>query len=265
MFRDGLPSAGARRDQHVLAKAPLATLVPYGLLVAAALATGVHLILTALHAPLRLLPLPVPGPISLGMAPSVLMAASVAALLTALAGLGLRALVQRRATPERSELADLLPGASQPSASTGIPTSPAASGFMVLFDVAHFAFLSQRHGAKLADGAVRLVADELSRAFRAPHQVRHSDAGEFLVMVATQELDHCILLVEQVRRSVASQTIAAGGAGVVIALSAGLARIGPGESPSAARQAAQRALDHARNAASERPVYAFERHAKPVC
>ena len=88
MFRDASTSGGLRSGHHAAAKAELATILPYGFLIAAALATGLHLVLAALHAPIRLLPLPEPGPGTQGPASSLLMAASVAALLAALGGLG---------------------------------------------------------------------------------------------------------------------------------------------------------------------------------
>ncbi|PTM92819.1 diguanylate cyclase domain-containing protein [Mycoplana dimorpha] len=265
MFRDGLPLTSARRDDHAVVTAPWVTLLSYGILVIAALVTGLQLILAALQAPLGLQPTPASGSLSEELGPQLLMASSVAVLLAALAGLGLQALVQRRTTRlERTAFVEVLANARNPAASIGVHKAPAAPGFLVLFDVAHFTFLSQRHGSELADGVMRLVADELFRTARAPHQVCCADAGEFAVRFASPELDECILFVEQVRRSVASRTITAGGVSVVIGLMAGVARIGPNDPPTAAREAARRALENGRNAASDRTVYAFERHAKPV-
>lgn len=265
MFRDGSSSGGLRSGHHALAKAELATILPYGFLIAAALATGLHLMLAALHAPIRLLPLPEPGPAAQGVASSLLMAASVAALLAALAGLGLGALQHLRARIDRAGLADPLSGVMKPEAITETLDAAAVPGFVILFGVAHFAFLASRHGSDTANLILRLVAEELSRTFHAPHQVGRSADGEFVVMLESQSPDDCILLVEDVRRSVATRSVATRSGAVAVVLSAGVARIAPNVPAAVTMDAARRALTNARDTASTRAVYAFDKHAKPMC
>lgn len=265
MFRDVLSSEGLRRDHRASSKTDLSTIVPYGLLATAALATGIHLLLTALHAPVRLLPLPEPGAASQGATSSLLMAASVAALLTALAGLGFSALKHGRARFERISLTDPLSGVLKPEAIAETLDATIAPGFVVLFGVAHFTFLSRRYGVEAANRILRLVAEELSRTFRAPHQVGRSVDGEFVVMVESQSPEDCILMVEEARRSVAARLVSSARGNVAISLMAGVARIAPHVPGSVTMDAARRALEHARNSASERAVYAFDKHAKPLC
>ncbi|MDF1633598.1 diguanylate cyclase [Mycoplana sp. MJR14] len=265
MFRDASTSGGLRSGHHAAAKAELATILPYGFLIAAALATGLHLVLAALHAPIRLLPLPEPGPGTQGPASSLLMAASVAALLAALGGLGFSALMHLRARFDRAGLMDPMSGVMKPEAIADTLEAAVVPGFVVLFGVAHFAFLASRHGTDAANRILRLVAEELSRTFHAPHQVGRSADGEFIVMLESQSPEDCILLVEEVRRSVTARPVATPSGAVAVVLSAGVARIVPNAPTSVTMEGARRALQHARDTASTRAVYAFDTHAKPMC
>lgn len=265
MFRDGSSSGGLRSGHHAAAKAELATILPYGFLITAALATGLHLMLAALHAPIRLLPLPEPGPAAQGAASSLLMAASVAALLAALGSLGFSALQHLRARVDRAALMDPLSGVMKPEAIAETLDATVVPGFVILFGVAHFAFLASRHGTDTANHILRLVAEELSRTFHAPHQVGRSADGEFVVMLESQSPEDCILLVEDVRRSVATRPVATRAGAIAVALSAGVARIVPNVPTAVTMDAARRALANARDTASTRAVYAFDKHAKPMC
>lgn len=261
MFRDVGPSAALQEDRAVIARVGLSTLLPYGFLVAATLATAIHLILSALHAPFRLLPMPEPGYLSQGAGPSVLMAVSVAGLLMTLAALGVAGWRSTRARLEQAGEVNSIPIATKPELVETLD-APISSGFLVLFQVTHFAFISSRYGSDAANAVTRLVVEELARTFRAPHQLTRTAPGEFLIMAASQSPHDCILLVEEVRRSVATRMIATGGLNLTVALAAGIADVSPNAPMVLALDAARRALDHARNTACERPVFAFDGHAK---
>lgn len=262
MFRDVGSLAALRGDRRfALTRAGFSTLLPYGFLAAAALATAIHLILSALHAPFRLLPLLEPGFASQGTAPSILMAASVAGLLATLAALGIGGLHRYRAGLEQDYPADSATGAITGDAAVEAFDASTTSGFLVLFQVEHFAFISSRYGSDAAHGALRIAMEELSRTFAAPHRVKRS-GDEFIVMAALRSHDDCILLVEDARRSVAMRTITAGRTDLTVSLTAGIAQIEPNLPTLVPLEAARRAVDYARNSACARPVFAFEGHAK---
>lgn len=265
MFRDvSLSEEGLRTHRHASAGADLATILPYSFLVAAAIAIGVHLVLSALHAPFRLLPMPEPSPAALGLTSSIVIAASVAGLLAAMAGLGLGALKHARARVRRAGLDDPMSDFVQPETVVATIEAAARPGFVVLFQVAHFPFLSVRHGADAANAILRMATEELSRMFHAPHHVGRLAAGEFVVTVDGPNADDCILLVEEVRRSVSSRPVSADSGELRVTLLAGMARISPNVQAADSLESARRAIEHARNAASDSVVYAFDKHAKPV-
>jgi len=265
MFRDvSLSEEGLRTHRHAPARADLATILPYSFLVAAAIAIGVHLVLSALHAPFRLLPMLEPGPVALGITPSIIIAASVAGLLAAMAGIGLGALKHARARLRRDSLEDTISDVMQPETVVAAIEAAASPGFVVLFQVAHFPFLSVRHGADAANAILRVATEELSRMFHAPHQIGRLAAGEFVVTVDGANADDCILLVEEVRRSVSGRSITTDSGELRVTMLAGMARISPNVQASDSLESARRAIEHARNAASDSVVYAFDKHAKPV-
>lgn len=261
MFLDVWRQTALGGDRFTLVRAGLATLVAYGLLGAAVLATAIHLILSALHVPFHLLPLAEPSLVSQGPAPSMLMATSVAALVATLFGLGVSSLYRMRVARDQGPLssgADMV----KPDALVEAISGSEAYRFLVLFQVKHFAFIASRYGDNAANGATRRVMEDLSRTFCAPHAIRRCAGGEFLVMATSQRHDDCILLVEEVRRSVAARTIATAGKELAVALSATVAEIVPNMPASLALEAARRAADHGRDTACEHTVLAFEGHAK---
>lgn len=262
MFRDVGRQTALGGDRFTLARDGLATLVAYGVLVAAVLATAIHLIFSALHVPFHLLPLAEPSLASQGPAPSMLMATSVAALVAALVGLGVGSVYRSRGARDQGGPASSIAGMVEPDAFVEAIAGSEAYRFLVLFQVQHFAFIASRYGADAANGATRRVMEELSRTFCAPHAIRRCPGGEFLVMAGSQSHDDCILLVEEVRRSVAARTIATGGMELAVALSATIAEVAPNMPASLALEVARRAADHGRDSACEHTVLAFEGHAK---
>ena len=204
-------------------KGDVSTFVLYTVLTATVLATGTYLTVASILAYFDMLPYPLLSAIRFGGTTTVLIAASVTALLAWLVGTAIRDLSISRAEFRRLSRLDPLTGLINRRAFADAMELAAPSGFVALFDIDRFKSVNDRFGHATGDEVIVAVAAELERTFGAPHLVARLGGEEFAVYVDTSDPADCLLLVEEARRSATLRTESDVGAGASVTLSAGVA------------------------------------------
>ncbi|MCR6501438.1 GGDEF domain-containing protein [Shinella sp. CPCC 101442] len=239
-------------------KAEIGTFVLNIVLLAVALATAIYLMFAAVLASLGLLPYPFGTALGFGGLTTMLIAASVTALLAWLIGAAIHELSLSRAEFERLSRLDPLSGLLNRRAFSDVMAETKVNGFFVLFDVDHFKAVNDAHGHAVGDAVIVAVSQELQRVFEPAHFVSRFGGEEFAVMICGDDRGDCCLLVEQARRSVAARRIETGEGTVSVTLSAGVADHTPQRSFAAIFEAADRALYLAKSFGRDRAVHEDE-------
>lgn len=239
-------------------KADIGTFVLNVVLVAVALATATYLMFAAILASLGLLPYPFDTALRFGGLTTILIAASVTALLAWLIGAAIRELSLSRAEFERLSRLDPLSGLLNRRAFTDTLAETKISGFFVLFDVDRFKAVNDTHGHAVGDAVIVAVAEELQRVFAPAHIVARFGGEEFAVLICGDDRGDCCLLVEEARRSVAARRIETGEGTISVTLSAGIADHMPQRPFTSVFEAADRALCLAKSFGRDRAIHEDE-------
>lgn len=239
-------------------KADISAFVVNTVLVATALATATYLAVAAILAHFGLLPYSLRSAIGFGGSTTIIIAASVTALLAWLIGTAIHDLSLSRAEFERQSRLDALSGLYNRRAFSDAFAETRQNGFFVLFDVDRFKAVNDGYGHAVGDAAIVAVAEELKRVFLPGHLVGRFGGEEFAVFIRSEDRDDCWLLVEEARRSVSARRIAAGERTIAVTLSAGIADHTVGRSFDSVFEAADRALYLAKSLGRDRAVYEDE-------
>lgn len=242
-------------------KADISAFVLNTVLVATALATATYLAVAVLLAHFGLLPYSLRSAIGFGGSTTVVIAASVTALLAWLIGTAFHELSLSRAELERQSRLDVLSGLYNRRAFSEALSAVTGNGFFVLFDVDRFKMVNDSHGHAVGDAAIVAVAEELRRVFLPRHLVGRFGGEEFAVFIRSEDRDDCWLLVEEARCSVARRRVETGDSSIAVTLSAGVADWRPGRSFDAVFEAADRALYLAKSLGRDRSVHEDESEA----
>lgn len=239
-------------------RADISTFVLNTVLVAITLATATYLMVAAILANFDLLPYSFPTALSFGTSTTILIAASVSALLAWLLGTAIREISLSRAEFERLSRLDSLSGLFNRRAFIEELAAREVNGFFILFDVDRFKTVNDGHGHAVGDAVIVAVAEELDRVFSPAHLVGRFGGEEFAVFIQGEDRGDCGLLVEEARRSVASRRIAAANGTVSVTLSAGIADR-PAHRPfETTFEAADRALYLAKSLGRDRAIHEDE-------
>ncbi|WP_165909257.1 GGDEF domain-containing protein [Shinella sp. JR1-6] len=239
-------------------RADISMFVLNTVLVTITLATAGYLMATAILANFGLLPNPFAAALGFDTPTTVLVAASVSALIAWLLGMAVHEMALSRAELERLSRLDSLSGLLNRRAFIADMAEKKVNGFFVLFDVDRFKLVNDTHGQAVGDAVIVAVADELERVFAAPHLVGRVGGEEFAVFIENDDRGDCSLLVEEARRSVAARRVAGAKGPVTVTLSAGIADRAQGRSFEAIFEAADRALYLAKSLGRDRTIHEDE-------
>lgn len=239
-------------------KADISAFVLNTVLVATALATATYLIAATVLAYFDLLPYSLSSAISFGGSTTLVIAASVTALLAWVIGMAIHELSLSRAEFERRSRLDPLSGLFNRRAFTEAFSQTAENGFFVLFDIDRFKAVNDGHGHAAGDATIAAVSQELRRVFLPAHLVGRFGGEEFTAFIRSEDRGDCWLLVEEARRSVAARRIEAGEGTIAVTLSAGIADRRDGRSLEAVFEAADRALYLAKSLGRDRAIHEDE-------
>ena len=239
-------------------RADISMFVLNTVLVAITLATAAYLMVAAVLANFDLLPQPLASPLAFGTPTTVLIAASVSALIAWLFGMAIHEMALSRAKFERLARLDPLSGLLNRRAFVEDMAGKTANGFFVLFDVDRFKLVNDMHGHAVGDAVIVAIAEELERVFASPHLVGRFGGEEFAVFIENDDRGDCSLLVEEARRSVAARRIAAARGPVSVTLSAGIADRPASRPFETVFEAADRALYLAKSLGRDRTIHEDE-------
>lgn len=239
-------------------RADISMFVLNTVLVTITLATAGYLMDTAILANFGLLPNPFAAALGFDTPTTVLVAASVSALIAWLLGMAVHEMALSRAELERLSRLDSLSGLLNRRAFIADMADKKVNGFFVLFDVDRFKLVNDTHGQAVGDAVIVAVAEELERVFAAPHLVGRVGGEEFAVFIENDDRGDCSLLVEEARRSVAARRVAGAKGPVTVTLSAGIADRAQGRSFEAIFEAADRALYLAKSLGRDRTIHEDE-------
>ncbi|KNY16464.1 MULTISPECIES: GGDEF domain-containing protein [unclassified Shinella] len=239
-------------------RADISMFVLNTVLVTITLATAGYLMATAILANFGLLPNPFAAALGFDTPTTVLVAASVSALIAWLLGMAVHEMALSRAELERLSRLDSLSGLLNRRAFIADMAEKKVNGFFVLFDVDRFKLVNDTHGQAVGDAVIVAVAEELERVFAAPHLVGRVGGEEFAVFIENDDRGDCSLLVEEARRSVAARRVAGAKGPVTVTLSAGIADRAQGRSFEAIFEAADRALYLAKSLGRDRTIHEDE-------
>jgi diguanylate cyclase (GGDEF)-like protein len=236
-------------------KADILTFVLNAVLVATALATSIYLVAAAILSNIGLLPYPLHAALGFGGWTTVLIAASVTALLVWMIGAAIRELTLSRAEFERLSRLDPLSGLLNRRAFVEAMAGVNVNGFFVLFDVDRLKVVNERHGQAAGDEVIVAVSDELQRVFSPSNLVGRFGGEEFAAFIPNDDRADCCLLVEEARRSVASRQVATGDGSIAVTLSVGIADRPAARPLDAVFEAADRALYLAKSFGRDRAIH----------
>jgi diguanylate cyclase (GGDEF)-like protein len=239
-------------------KADISAFVLNTVLVATALATATYLVVAAVLAQFDLLPYPFRAAIGFGGSTTILIAASVTALLAWLIGTAIHELSLSRAEFERLSRLDALSGLLNRRAFTEAMAEAKMDGFFVLFDVDRFKTVNDNHGHAIGDEVIVAVSEELRRVFQPAHLVGRFGGEEFAAFIKSDDRCDCCLLVEEARRSVAARRVETDDGAIAVTVSAGVADRPAGRRFEAVFEAADRALYLAKSFGRDRTVHEDE-------
>lgn len=239
-------------------RADISMFVLNAVLVTITLATAAYLMATAILANFGLLPSPFASSLGFDTPTTVLVAASVSALVAWLLGMAIHEMALSRAELERLSRLDPLSSLLNRRAFIADMAEKKVSGFFVLFDVDRFKIVNDMHGRAVGDAVIVAVAEELERVFASPHFVGRIGGEEFAVFFENDDRGDCSLLVEEARRSVASRRIAGTNGPVAVTLSAGIADRPAGRPFERVFEAADRALYLAKSLGRDRTIHEDE-------
>lgn len=211
-------------------------------LVVTALATAIYLVATAILANFGLLPPSLRSALGFGESTTILVAASVTALLAWLVGTAIHGVSLSRAEFERLSRLDALSGLLNRQAFVEALEAAEGDGFLVLFDVDRLKGGDDGDGSAVGDAVVVAVSTDLQRVFAPAHLVGRFGGKRFAVFIQNADHGDCRLLVEEARRSVATHHIDTGEGMISVKISAGIAERTTGRRFEAVFAAADRAL-----------------------
>ena len=239
-------------------KADISAFVLNTVLVATTLATSTYLMVAAILAHFGLLPYPLRSAIGFGGSTTIVIAASITALLAWLIGTAIHELSLSRAEFERRSRLDALSGLYNRQAFTDALSQTKENGFFVMFDVDRFKDVNDTHGHAVGDAVIVAVAEELKRVFLPNHLVGRFGGEEFAAFIRSEDRSDCWLLVEEARRSVSGRQVATGAGTIAVTLSAGISDRKGGRPFEAVFAAADRALYLAKSLGRDRSVHEDE-------
>lgn len=117
---------------------------------------------------------------------------------------------------------------------------------LVVVDLDHYDSVAERHGPDLGEAALRAFAGAVRRTVRATDLCARTDGGRFVIVFADQSPDQAGIALRRLRE--AWELIRP----VRVTFSAGVARLAPGESPTATLRLAEGALDRAQRGGRDR-------------
>ncbi|WP_203424354.1 GGDEF domain-containing protein [Sinorhizobium sp. BG8] len=239
-------------------RADISTFVLYTVLTMTALVTAVFLALTTVLAEFELLPVSYATAIHLGSLKTLLIAASVTALLACLASMAIQEMLVTRAEHRRRKELDPLSGLLKRDAFLDFMHMTKVRGFLVLLDIDHFRIVNERYGRDAGDAVIAALAEDLRRTFRSPHIICRYGGEEFAVLFTGMDYDDCLLGIEEVRRSIGSRSIRVGTRAFSVTTSAGVADFREDRSPAVALKVADHALYLAKSLGRDRTVHESE-------
>lgn len=239
-------------------RADISMFVLNTVLVTITLATAGYLMVTAILANFGLLPNPFASALGFDTPTTVLIAASVSALIAWLLGMAVHEMALSRAEFERLSRLDSLSGLLNRRAFVADMAEKKVNGFFVLFDVDRFKLVNDMHGHAVGDAVIVAVAEELERVFAAPHLVGRVGGEEFAVFIENDDRGDCSLLVEEARRSVSARRVVGAKGPVTVTLSAGIADRPVVRRFEAVFEAADRALYLAKSLGRDRTIHEDE-------
>jgi len=239
-------------------RADISTFVLNAVLVAVTLVTASYLVVAAILANFHLLPYSFPTELGFGTSATILIAASVTALLAWMLGTAIHEISLSRVEFDRLSKLDLASGLLKRPAFVKQLECCQDSGFFVLFDVDRLRAVNEKHGEAAGNAAIAAISEELDRVFSPLHLVGRFGGEQFAVFIGNEDRGDCALLVEEARRSVAARRVKAAGGTVTVTLSAGIADRPAGRSFDAVFEAAGRALYLAKSLGRDRAVHEDE-------
>ena len=238
-------------------KGDISTFVLHTVLVATVMATATYLTVAAVLAHFELLSAPSAAALRFGGVTTILIVASVTALLAWLVGTAVHELALSRSELRRLSRIDPLSGLLNRRAFAEDLAAADGEGCLALFDVDRFKTINDRHGHAVGDAVIVAVSQELQRVFPPPNLVGRFGGEEFVAFVHGAERKDCRMLVEEARRSVAACAVEAGGERISVTLSAGIAACA-GRPHAEALAAADRALYLAKSFGRDRAFHEGE-------
>lgn len=239
-------------------RADISTFVLNTVLVAITLATASYLMIATVLANFGLLPYPFAAALGFGTPTTILIAASVSALIAWLLGMAIHEMALSRAEFERLSRLDPLSGLLNRRAFVEEMAEKHVNGFFVLFDVDRFKVVNDNHGQAVGDEVIVAVSEELHRVFAPTHLVGRFGGEEFAVFLENDDRGDCNLLVEEARRSVSARRIETAKGPVSVTVSAGIADRPAGRRFEAVFEAADRALYLAKSLGRDRTIHEDE-------
>ncbi|AOF92050.1 diguanylate cyclase domain protein [Sinorhizobium sp. RAC02] len=239
-------------------RADISMFVLNTVLVAITLATAAYLMIAAILVNFSLSTHDFPAALNFGTSTTVLISASVLALLAWLLGMAIHEISLSRAEFERLSRLDPLSGLLNRAAFVEELAGRSVNGFFVLFDVDRFKSVNDGHGHAAGDEVIVAVAEELTRVFSPPHLVARFGGSAFAVFFENADRGDCGLLVEEVRRSVAARRVETAHGVAAVTLSAGIADRPADRTFEATFEAADRALYLAKSLGRDRATHEDE-------
>ena len=128
---------------------------------------------------------------------------------------------------------------------------------LVMFDIDHFKTFNDTWGHQTGDQVLRLVARCMSENVKGRDTVARFGGEEFAVILRRTTLDNATRLADQIRTYVQSRKLVKRSSGDIlgtITVSAGVARLGAGDTPASLIQRADTCLYRAKNGGRNRVV-----------
>jgi diguanylate cyclase (GGDEF)-like protein len=239
-------------------RADISMFVLNTVLVTITLATAAYLMIAAVLVNFSLSSHSFPAALNFGTSTTVLISASVLALLAWLLGMAIHEISLSRAEFEPAQPLDPLSGLLNRPAFIEELAGRNVNGFFVLLDIDRFKSVNDGYGHAAGDEVIVAVSDELARVFSPPHLVGRFGGSTFAVFFESEDRGDCGLLVEEVRRSVGARRVDTAHGVVAVTLSAGIADQHPERTFEATFEAADRALFLAKSLGRDRATHEDE-------
>jgi diguanylate cyclase len=127
---------------------------------------------------------------------------------------------------------------------------------LVLLDVDNFKHINDTYGHKTGDDALRHLASVVRESLRPQDAVGRYGGEEFLIVLPETDLQHANVVITRLQRKLTKRFFLAGNQRVLITFSAGIACLGPDETPDTAIDRADKAMYAAKRAGKNRVLTA---------